>query len=802
VPRADLSAGDLPAELTSFVGRRGELDEVRRLLAEFRLVTLTGVGGIGKTRLAVRAAGRLRRAFPDGLWFVDLTSMRAQQLLVPVNSDPEVLSYLVMTVLGLPESGGGTPIEHLLGYLGRRRALLVLDNCEHLIPACAVLVDALLRGCPELRILATSREPLLVGWEVLFTVPSLRAPDPGEELHSAAVDQFESVALFLDRAREALPEPALTEQNLHAVGELCRRLDGLPLAIELAAARARVLTPRQILDRLSDRFALLTRGHRHGPERQQTLRACVDWSFDLCTKPERTLWARLSVFVGGFELEAAEQVCADDHLPQAEVLDVVAAMVDKSILVRQDLRDGTGGHARYRMLETIRAYGQEKLAEAGAETVLRRRHRDWCLRLAERARTDWAGDRQASGLARLRREHANLRAAVEFCLAEPGGAEVVLRLAAALPWSYWRAPGLLGAGRRWLSLALTQATAPTVERARALLAHTQLALWQGDTAAATRLLDDGEELARRLGAGEELAQACHLRGAGAMFAGDLPAAVDSLERARAILAAASHPDPDLRPHVLFSLAGAAALAGDLDLASAAWDEGWAVIEPRGDGINRAQALSIAGLIAWAQGDLDRARAQQVRSIRLRRAWESDDRYSAAQCLEMLSWITADQGHHERAAVLLGAADALWTEVGTSITAFGHYLDHHNACAGQLRTALGAAGFADAFRAGQAMTYQEALTYALDEPGQPARTPRRGAATPLTGREQQVADLLAQGLSNAQIAAALVISKRTAESHVENILAKLGFTNRTQIAAWVATRHRAAEQDIPPPPDDR
>jgi predicted ATPase/DNA-binding NarL/FixJ family response regulator len=792
MPRTDpTSAGNLPAELTSFVGRRGDLGEVKRLLSGSRLVTLTGVGGTGKTRLAVQAAAQLRRAFPHGVWFVDLTSLPAQQPVDPDPADPDVLAYLVMTAFGLGESTGETPARQLAAHLRQRRALLVLDNCEHLTSACAVLADVLLRGCPALGILATSREPLSVAGEALFAVSPLRTPAPGERLGTAAAERYESVALFAARARAAVPEFAVTEQNVSAVGELCRRLDGLPLAIELAAARVRVLTPQQILDRVNDRFALLTRRARTGPRRQQTLRACADWSFDLCAEPERRLWARLSVFAGGFELDAAERVCADAGLPPADILDVVTELVDKSVLLRQDAGAGRAGPARYRMLETIRDYGQEKLAAAGEQAVLRRRHRDWYQQLAGRARTDRAGDRQAPGLARLRREHANLRAVVEFCLTEPGGADVVLGLATSLPWSYWRAPGLLGEGRRWLGLALAQATAAPAQRVRALLTSSQLAFWQGDAAAATRLLDEGEELARRIGAGAELAHAAYLRGAGAMFAGDLPGAGASLDRARAMLADAPHPDPDLPLHVLRSVAVVAGLTGELDRASAACDEASAITEARGDGVQRGQTLWIGGLVAWLRGDLVQAHAQQVQCARLTRASESDDRYGTAQCLEVLAWITADQHRHRRAAVLLGAADALWTDVGTSIAAFGHYREHHNACARRIRAALGDAAFAGAFREGRAMTYREALACALDEPGPPVRPSQPATPDPLTRRERQVADLLARGLSNREIAAALVIAPRTAESHVESILLKLGLANRTQVATWAAGRPRTA-----------
>jgi DNA-binding NarL/FixJ family response regulator len=276
-----------------------------------------------------------------------------------------------------------------------------------------------------------------------------------------------------------------------------------------------------------------------------------------------------------------------------------------------------------------------------------------------------------------------------------------------------------------------------------------------------------------------------------MFAGDLPVAVEILDRARAILADAPHPDPDLQPHVLFALAVAAGLAGDLETASAARDEALVAIEERGDGFHRIQALSAGGLIAWVQGDFSQAYALQTQCLGLRRAWESDDLYSTAQCLEMLAWTTADQRDHQRAAVLLGAAESLWADLGTSVTAFGHYLGHHRACERRIRAALGDAAFTDAFRKGRAMTCQEALAHALDEPGQPGRTQQRDAWAPLTRRERQVAALLARGMSNREIAAALVLSRRTAEAHVQSILIKLGFTNRAQVAAWAAARPGAA-----------
>jgi predicted ATPase/DNA-binding NarL/FixJ family response regulator len=777
------AVGNLPLELTSFVGRRREVGEVRRLLGETRLVTLTGVGGTGKTRLALRVAAELRRAFPDGVWFVDLTQLHDMGPYTQDVQDPDVLAFRVTATLGLREQGGRPPLQVLAEQLADRQLLLVLDNCEHLLPACAVLADTLLRSSTRLRILITSREPLTIAGEVVFPVPPLAAPDPGRRLSLADLGGCESVALFVDRARATAADFELTEDNRVAVAELCHRLDGLPLAIELAAARIRLLAPKEILSRLTDRFALLSRGSRAAPQRQQTLRACMDWSFDLCPKPERALWARLSVFAGEFELDAVEGICADGELPEADLLDLVAGLVDKSILVRGDLRDGPAEAARYRMLETIRDFGQDELRKAGDDAVVRRRHRDWYERLVARASMEWVSHRQAYWLARLAGEHLNLRAALEYCLAEPGEAEAALRLTVGVPRQYWWSRGLFGEGRRWLDRALAQAITATALRSRALLLNSYLAFAQGDPAAATRLLDEGEDLARRLDAPAELAYADCLHGIGRLFANDLPAAVETLGRARATLSGDPDRDLDLYLNVVIALGTAVGLAGDHQRATACQQEALAIVEPRGEGRHRSNALWMGGLVAWFRGDLREAAAQQVESLRLKQASGSGDRYGTTLCLEVLAWITAGQQRYRRAATLLGAADAVRTDIGTSITA--QLAGHRRTCVRHTRDVLGDAAFDDAFQHGQAFSFEDALAYALDEPPQPAPAPYEGAPTPLTGREQQVAALISQGLSNKDIAAALVISPRTAESHVEHILTKLGFTSRAQVAAWSA-----------------
>jgi predicted ATPase/DNA-binding CsgD family transcriptional regulator len=786
--------GNLAREASSFVGRRWALGEVKRRLTEARLVTLTGVGGVGKTRLVLRAAAELQRAFPHGVWLVDLTQLREPSMLTQEIHDPDMLAYLVGATLGVRQQGTGSPLAALVQQLAGWQALLILDNCEQLIPASAVVADAILRGCPELRILATSREPLTIAGEALFAVPPLPTPDPRRPANRAELSRSEAVALFLARAEAVLPGFALTEDNQLAVAELCHRLDGLPLAIELAAARIRVLTPQQILDRLTNRFALLNRGSRSAPARQQTLRACVDWSFELCAKPERLLWERLSVFTGGFELDAVEGICADEHLPEADLLDVVAGLVDKSIVVRDNGQDQYADYARFRMLETIREYGQAKLHAAGEGTQLRRRHRDWFVQLAARARAEWVSDRQTYWMGRLGRAQHNLRAAVEFCLTEPGEEEAALRIAASLPQSYWRARSLGGEGQRWLDRALAEATAATELRARALLVNSELAFGQGDAIAGMRLLEAGEELAGHLDSAPTLAHAGYLRGLGPLFNNDLPGTMETLTRAAAILARAPEQDLDLYLTVLVVLGSTAALAGDHERASAYHQEVLAILEPRGGDLHWSLALHMGGLIAWRQGDLSQAAAQMRESLRRKRPWAADDRYGVALCLDTLAWITADQRQHHRAAALLGAADTVWTELGASITSYRHMVGFHDRCERQIRDALGDDAFAEAFRQGHVPTHDDAIAYALDEAGRrPSAPPQQETSTPLTRRERQVADLIAQGLSNKDIAAALVISQRTAESHVEHILTKLGFTSRAQVAAWEAAQ-KSADQD--------
>jgi predicted ATPase/DNA-binding CsgD family transcriptional regulator len=776
-------AGNLPGELSSFVGRRRELSAVKRLLGESRLVTLTGVGGTGKTRLALRVATEVRRAFGDGVWFVDLIELHEPGSPAQEVQDPDMLAYLVASVLGLREQGSAPLLSWLAEQLADRRMLLVLDNCEHLIPASAILAHTLLRGCPGLRVLATSREPLAIAGEVLYPVPPLPAPDPGEEPALAEVSRSEAVMLFLARAQAAVPGFGLTEDNHVSVAELCHRLDGLPLAIELAAVRMRALTPQQVLARLADRFAVLGQGGRSAPERQQTLRACVDWSFDLCSKPERILWARLSVFAGGFELDAVEGVCADDVLPAEDLLGLVAGLVDKSVIDRAQ-RDGA--QARYRMLETIRDHGRHQVIEAGEHTVMRRRHRDWCERLVEQAGAEWVSDRQAYWYTRLIQEHPNLRAATEFCLTEPGESAAALRIAVRLPALYWWSRGSFSEGLGWLNRALAQATAPTALRASALLRAAYLASWQDDVATVRRLLEEGRSLAHRLGDAPALALAAFVGTNTALHRSDLTGRIEAAELGLTILSTAQEPDLALRLSLLLTLGGYAVVAGDHDRSRRTFQEVVDITEPRGESMCRSTAYWGLGLVAWRASDDAEAERCAVKAIRIERKMGRQDRYITALSVELLAWIAVGRRRYHDAAVLLGVVDTLVTESGTPLAAM--LTADHDACEQEARDMLGDAPFTTAFRNGQNLRYDDALAYALEERRLSTPPPKdEDVVTPLTRREGEIADLVAEGLSNKEIASRLVISRRTAEGHVERILTKLGFSSRAQVAVWAAER---------------
>jgi non-specific serine/threonine protein kinase len=641
--RRSREAGNLPAELSSFVGRRQEIAEVRRLLSASRLVTLTGAGGVGKTRLAQRVAAQVRRAFADGTWFVDLAELRGSEPSARGPQDPQLVADQVTATLGLRGPSTRPPMRILGEYLEPRRLLLVIDNCEHLVDPVAILADTVLRRCPQVKILATSREHLAITGEVLFMVPPLRTPDPGRREAIARLSRYESVALFTARAAAALPGFRLADHNRDHVTAICRQLEGLPLAIELAAARLRALTIGQIQDMLTDRFLLLSPGSRAALDRQQTLQACLDWSFALCTKPERTLWARLSVFTGGFELDAVEGICGDNELPADDALDLISSLIDKSILFRDD----HGSVARYRMLEAIREYGQRKLRVCGDDTDLGRRHRDWHAQLLACAHAEWISPRQLYWLTRIAREHANVRAAVEFCITQPGEADTALRMAVSLPALYWATDGLLSESRAWLDCALAHDGSRNTDRLLALTVGTALAALQADHATASVKVQQARELAEELGDPTSHAMGNQASAVLGLYSGEPAQAVDDYTRALTVYRARHQ--LHLQLQILNPLAMACAALNDTTQAVAYLAEALTITEPRGELWHRSISLSNLATALWRQGDHRRAVEATRRSLLLKRL--IGDRLGTGWCLEVLAWAAAQERDARRAATL-------------------------------------------------------------------------------------------------------------------------------------------------------
>ncbi|MBP2319623.1 non-specific serine/threonine protein kinase [Kibdelosporangium banguiense] len=778
--RSRQHGGNLPAEVTSFVGRRREVSEAKRLLSAGRLLTLTGVGGVGKTRLALRVAAGVRRAFADGARLVELAALQ----------DRTLLEQTVADAVGIRDRSARSPREVVVDYLRDKQLLLVLDNCEHLADRCAGLATDLLTAAPALRILATSRHALSTPGEHILAVPPLPVPDPERPPQPGKLLHNEAIRLFTERATAVRPDFAITAGNHTTIARICHRLDGLPLAIELAAARLRVLSPEQILARLDDRFRLLRAGSRTVLPRHRTLRAVVDWSYQLCSPLEQMLWARVSVFAGGFDLEAAEAVCAGEGIARDRVLDLVAELVDKSILIRED--QDHGPRVRYRLLDIIAHYGLDALKAAGQEAVLLRRHRDYYLGLAERGNTEWFGPTQLEVLARTRCEHANLRLALEFCLAMPGESETGLRLATALRF-YWHC-GFLSEGRHWLDRALAQDTEPSRARATALWINAHLAVLQGDASAAAAMAEQCRDWALPRGADNLLAYALFILGTVAWLSGDLRRAQALFEDVLARFEALG----ELNDIVIIAyavLAAVALLQDDLARAGELCQQGLALGERHGEQWARAYTLCTLTLAEWARGEVALASAHAREGLRVMRALH--DAFGMALLVEHLAWIVGAAGEDEPAAVLLGAASTIWPLLGGQpLLGAPHHLAAHEACERQARRALGDRAFQTAFGHGAALDLDQAVAYALGEkpaPAAPATTATDTAGTSLTRRERQVADLVAEGLSNKDIGARLVIAQRTAEGHVEHILTKLGFTKRTQLAAWVIEQREGRDR---------
>jgi non-specific serine/threonine protein kinase len=818
---SDVGRHNLPASRTSFVGREHEMIEIKRHLAMTRLLTLTGSGGSGKTRLALEVARELIGSYPDGVWLVELASL----------SEGEFVVQSLAEAVGVPGQPGRPLTDTLVDALRTKRMLLIFDNCEHLVDAVGDLVALLLDSCPRLRILATSREALGAVGEVIWPVSLLSVPDLISSPPTVAqLEGYEAIRLFVDRARQRVPTFELRPENAQAVAQICARLEGLPLAIELTAARIKLLPPKALLDRLKDRLKLLTGGPRELSERQRTLRSTIEWSYELLEEDEKALFGRLSVFSGGATLEAIERVCDAPGDLSVDAFEGASSLLEKSLLGQEE---GTGGESRFVMLETIREYAREKLEESGEAETIKRAHAEYFLALAEEAEPKLRGPEVVEWMDRLEREHDNMRAALSWAL-ERKEVEVSLRLGSAL-WWFWSVRGYHSEGRRWLeeALAVDGRGSPEV-RAMALAGAGALAEEQGDFDRAQEACEEGLQLLAHE-AREAREAKLYLLICLALVAGR----GDDYERATQLYEESLALSQETRDiwWLATSLLGLATVShylGDSDKATELYEESMDLFREQGDKRSLAYCLNNLAMVAYSQGDLGRAAQLTEEAVALRR--ELGNRGGVSLGLSNLGWITLLQddlgraadlyreslslswdaglnlliqsalegfacvagakGETERAARLWGAAQSLHETKG--IPRDPDFLAEADARISAVRLGTGEEGWEEAWRKGRAMTLEEAVSYALEEeetdplttfaPGEPSAGQ---ALVILSRREEEVAALVAKGMSNRQIASELFLSESTIENHVSKILRKLELTSRTEIAAWATQRRLLA-----------
>ena len=746
-------------------GRRDELAAVRRSLLESeRLITVTGPGGIGKTWLVRQALEEAGRAYPDGAYVAELGDL----------AEARLLGRTVAQSMGLHPNATHVDAFALVPLVADRHAVLFLDRCEHLLADCAGFVAVLLRGCPNLHVLATSRQPLGVAGERVIRLPPLAVPADPDNVDPLNALASDAVALFVERATAVLPGFRLTEDNVEPVAAICARLDGNPLAIELAAARTGLLAPEAILSRLEDRYRLLTIGRRHAVPQLSSLRASVEASWEVCTEPERLLWARLSAFPADFELDAVEDVCSGDGIEEVQVLDLVDSLLDKSVL----LRDADPRAVRYRLPETLRSFGAERLGHDG-----RRRWSErllaWTEALVLSAGRNWFGPRQSRQLDRLRREQVTIVAALDRTTGDPARAPQGLRMILALePW--WLIGGRVTEARSWLGAALHDRPVDPELHARAVALAAWFATIQGDLLEAERLLDQASSL-HQVTAPATLGSLARARGGLSISRGEVEAAEASFQHAVELGVRSEDDASTAEAWLLLGLTRR--LAGRDDDADLALRRCLTLTDRAGEAQLRASALALQSLGSLRRGRTSSAAWLAREALRTKGA--AGDRLGAACLFEVLASVALADDHPVRAAILLGAAERMWRAAGVSPPSVGPLAAARDT---QLATALDALSRRDFHRyaaRGAALTWQEALRYADEDLLPRQRQPETSG--PLTPRELAVAELVARGMSNREIAAALVISVRTVQGHVENILRKLGFGSRAQVAAWVAQR---------------
>jgi predicted ATPase/DNA-binding CsgD family transcriptional regulator len=817
-----------PEEFSSFVGRTLEVGELRDLLRVMRAVTLCGAGGIGKSRLALRLLDAVAGEFPDGAWFIELSDLRQPEHVVP----------WLAGVIGVNEETGRPLLDTLADSFRHRRVLLVLDNCEHLIEACASLCQRLLASSPGLQVVATSREPLRVAAETVWSVPPLGLP-PAEPQSLDLVRSYDAIRLFAERASAAAPSFVLGPGNIASVAAICRALDGLPLAIELAAAWVRVLSVEQIAARIDRRLTLLTSTDRTVPARQQTLRATFDWSYDLLSEPERILLRRLSA-LAGWSLDMAEQVCGDDSLPAADIVDLLTALADKSLV---EVEPEALGQARYRMLETVREYASGLLEVAGETALMQRRRRDYTLRECEQyaaigmalVPAPWSA--RVDVFRRVDVEAANLSEVLGGCLAD-GDAETGLRICTAIR-PVWIVRGAFAAGAAWLDRFLQLpdiASVPESVRGPALAGRAQLAMAMGSeqaeelalaglelcwaagdrfyVAAALNLLteialhavrhddattraDEALRVARSAGDRWNEGYALGTMAAAAGQRGNLREAQRLGEEALAVMRAIEQLWGSAR--ALLGLGDLARLRAEDDVARAYYLEALAILREVNARPEIARCLAGLGRIALGQGDLPAARHHLTESLQL--SYASGSRIGIARGLEAVARLAVQERNPQLAVQLAGAISTLRSEAHLPPMPGARTQRFLDAAAG-----LGEHAVARLWQDGTSMTPAAAVRLALSEavddgPASGMPLPRPGQDTPaggLTPREQEVVALLGAGLSNRDIARKLFISPATAARHVATILAKLGFSSRSQAAVWANGAHTPDEPDRPAP----
>ncbi len=729
-PQASPPTSRLPHQLTSFVGRATDLRALKDQLASARVVTLVGTGGVGKSRLAVELATAGESWWPDGVWWIELDSA----------SD---VAQSVVAALQLP--GRGPSADVVSAWLRPRRSLLVLDNCEHLVADCAVLVETLLGRCPELTVLATSREPLQVEGEVRWSVGPL--------------DESDAVRLFEARARLVAPGYNLSASNLAAVTQICRRLDRLPLAVEMAAAHLDVMSDREILDNLDDRLELLRSGTRGAPKRQQTMAQTIDWSYRLLTGDEARIFRRLAVFRGGFTLDAARAVAADRE--GGHVVEVLSSLVRKSMVFAERLDDGT---TRYRLLESHHAFALDRLREAGEAEDILRRHHDFFARWLEAAT-------HPQGKAR---ETENVWSALDW--ARANAADAGLGLAVGLAEFDFSDHARI---RKVLLELLEQRLPLSPAKAKATNLAARLVARHGDDALARSLADASVKQARALDQPELTAYV--VRGAGLVHhtRGALDKAAAMYSEALELLEGSA--DEGLAIEVKNALGVLAVERGDHAAASALLTECVAYSRRRGDHLRLARYLESLANAQLALDDVDAAGASWTEALPMFR--DLEDAFGAIWCLGGLALVAARRRDAQRALRLAAATDRVALEWSLTTSPFRR--EQLEAVVGRSRTALGEQRARSVWEEGQAMTLEQAVEYALGTAGVPVG-PVAGAS-PLTGREMEVATMVAAGLTNKQIAERLFIAERTAEGHVERIRGKLGVRSRTEVATWVVSR---------------